>query len=578
MTTKVGLYAWLAIVMTVARAAIAAPSVPPNPRAYALLIGSNPGGPGQDTLRFAERDARRVRQVLTELGGYAPQNVTLLVHPGVPEVRDALEVLRARVEADHARGEDATLFFYYSGHARASAMNLGDATLELADLRARLTALPTALTIVVLDACQSGAFERVKGAAATQDFSFNSVTSLDTRGLAVMASSSSAELSQESERLHSSYFTNYLLVALRGAGDLNGDGLVSLDEAYRYAYGETLAATARTRVGGQHVSLETKLTGRGDVAVTYPANESSQLVLPDAFEGQVLLQTAAHHAVVAEVTKAKGAPLRLALPHGAYEAVVRKKGDAWECNVALNDNQTTTLDLSLCRAVPTDEGQAKGGASSGTRDSGVADLKFPEIDRKETWGIEAGLGGGPLHDDRYVEQLSNFGYRRSDYLWGPSRVDWSVSVSHRILGPVWALVRARQLDQRSFVRNSADSISEHMRRFGWTSYGFSLGARAVWEPSEVYGLYGQVEIGPALAAAKLQDSTTNPTIDESETYWGVFTEAAVGLQVNAWRYGGLFFEGDYAYAPVVTNLIGDTHDSGGFRFLVGIRARIWVRQ
>jgi hypothetical protein len=26
---------------------------------------------------------------------------------------------------------------------------------------------------------------------------------------------------------------------------------------------------------------------------------------------------------------------------------------------------------------------------------------------------------------------------------------------------------------------------------------------------------------------------------------------------------------------VVRDLIGDTHDSGGFRLLVGIRARIW---
>jgi hypothetical protein len=131
LTRKAALWTWLVAVTITARGALAAPAVAPNPRAYALLIGSNPGGPGQDTLRFAESDAHRVEEVLTEIGGYAPENVTLLPHPGTAEVRDALDGLRARVEADHARGEDATLFFYYSGHARARAMNLGGATLEL---------------------------------------------------------------------------------------------------------------------------------------------------------------------------------------------------------------------------------------------------------------------------------------------------------------------------------------------------------------------------------------------------------------------------------------------------------------
>jgi hypothetical protein len=550
--------------------------MPPNPRAYALVIGSNPGGAGQDTLRFAENDARRVKQVLTELGGYAPENVKLLAHPSTSDVGDALDRLKARVEADHASGQDATLFFYYSGHARANAMNLGEATLELTDLRARLTALPTALTIVVLDACQSGAFERVKGAAPAQDFSFNSVAALDTRGLAVMASSSSAELSQESERLGASYFTHYLVVGLRGAGDQNADGRVSLDEAYRYAYAETLAATARTRVGEQHVTLETKLTGRGDVAVTYPANESSQFHLPDAFQGQVLLQTAAHHVVVAELTKAKGAPLRLALPPAAYDAVVRRDGNAWACKVELKDNQTTTLDLAACQAVAPEEGQAKGAVSFPSRDSGVSQSRLPEPQQsREMWSIEAALGGGPQHNDGYVGQLGEFGYEKSTSFVGPDRIDWSISGSRRIAGPVSGLARIRQLDHMAFTRYSGDSDAQHERSFKWSSYGFSLGARAVWEPAEAVGLYGQLEIGPGVAVSKLEDRTTTPAVNRSENYWGFWTEAATGLQLNAFRYVGFFFEGNYIYAPLVENLIGDTHDSGGFRFLFGVRARIW---
>jgi hypothetical protein len=546
----------------------AAGALPSNPRAYALIVGSNRGGPGQVALKFAERDARRVRQVLTEIGAYAPENVKLLVAPTPEDVRGALDALKVQLEADQARGADATLFFFYSGHARANAMNLGDDALELADLRTRLTALPTALTIVVLDACQSGAFARVKGASAVADFSFNSVASLNTRGLAVMASSSSTELSQESDRLRSSYFTHYLLVALRGAGDENEDGRVSLDEAYRYAYAETLAATARTRVGGQHATLETKLTGQGDVAVTYPATESSQLVFPEAFEGQVLLQTRAHHAVVAEVTKVKGSPLRLALPPALYEGTVRRNGDVWSCGLDLKENQTTEFDLATCTSLTQEDGQAKGEVALRWPDDGDEEAHDRDASearyrrRQEAWTIDAAIGGGPLVSDGYVARLQEFGYSQKE-----AGMNWAVGASRRILGPVHALARLRQFDQRSFRRDE--------RSFEWTTYALSVGARATWDAGRAAFLYGQLELGPALGATHLRDSTTAQEIDDDQTHWGFFGEASAGLQMNAWRQGAIFLEGGYAYAPVVSNTLGDTHDGGGLRLLVGIRARIW---
>jgi len=89
----------------------------------------------------------------------------------------------------------------------------------------------------------------------------------------VLASSSGSELSQESEQLRSSYFTHHLLVGLRGAGDADHDGQVSIDEAYRYAYHQTLLATGRDRRRRPARQLEVDLratatsrcrTARGD--------------------------------------------------------------------------------------------------------------------------------------------------------------------------------------------------------------------------------------------------------------------------------------------------------------------------
>ena len=125
---------------------------------FAIVVGSIPGGPGQADLRYAEDDARRVGTVLTELGGYSRNQVDVIVHPTPDQLRDRLAKVAERVQAELAAGRQARVFFYYSGHARASAINLGSEELELPELRARLITLPTSLTIVVLDACQSGAF------------------------------------------------------------------------------------------------------------------------------------------------------------------------------------------------------------------------------------------------------------------------------------------------------------------------------------------------------------------------------------------------------------------------------------
>jgi hypothetical protein len=168
---------------------------------YALVVGSNTGGPGQSELHYAETDAARVGALLTELGGYTADQVDVMVHPTPAELRDRLAKLAVRVAADQAAGKQSRVFFYYSGHARASAIDLGDSEIPLVELRTRLFEIPSTLTVVVLDACQSGAFSRIRGAQRAADFSINSREHLDAHGVAVLASSTGSELSQESDQL-----------------------------------------------------------------------------------------------------------------------------------------------------------------------------------------------------------------------------------------------------------------------------------------------------------------------------------------------------------------------------------------
>jgi hypothetical protein len=202
---------------------------------YALLVGSNQPGEGQEALHWAREDANKFRELLIELGDYSPNNIIVLNDPGNRELEVAIQGFSKRLTRHRANGEQTVFTFYYSGHARAEALTLGPDEMSLETVRSLLEELPSTVKLVILDACQTGAISNIKGVTPTKDFSYNSVSRLNTSGMAVMASSSASELSQESARLGGSFFTHHLLVGLRGGADTDGNGLVTLSEIYAYA-------------------------------------------------------------------------------------------------------------------------------------------------------------------------------------------------------------------------------------------------------------------------------------------------------------------------------------------------------
>src|SRR5262245_43402839 len=125
--------AWAALTPGAVRAEPAATGV----AMYALVVGSNAGGAGQLALRYAEDDAQRVAATLVELGGYSADTVDVVVHPTPDALRARLDRLGARVTADRASGRQARVMFYYSGHARSTALDLGREEIALAELRQR---------------------------------------------------------------------------------------------------------------------------------------------------------------------------------------------------------------------------------------------------------------------------------------------------------------------------------------------------------------------------------------------------------------------------------------------------------
>jgi len=543
----------------------------PKPFAYGILVGSNRGGPGQNPLHYAGDDAKKMAAVLGELGRYGPGDMRVLLEPSASEVMSALDVIGQRLREHERKKEQAIVVFYYSGHAKANAVHLGGEQIEITALRDRLRTLPSTLTLVVLDACQSGTLHRTKGAAPAADFSYNSVARLTTQGIAVMASSNAQELSQESDELKGSYFTHHLVVALRGAGDLDHDGKVTLEEAYRYAYRRTLAATERTAVGAQHVTLETDLSGQGEVPLTFPAEAKSQLELPASLEGRVVIQQKSTSAIVAEIHKVGGAPIRVALASGDYDALVRVGSSVRSCPTTLIDHQIAQLDLGLglglgrCSVVSANElTRAKGeGDESPPQDRDKPldpTLEGPrERTERSRWVFELGVGGAHSENDAYAKRLSDFEYSRdrSTALQAVGLIARTFAEDHLAFG-----VEGHNLASAEFSRQND--------RVELGGFGIAAVARAAlpfdFARSGHFELYGQGRFGLASAT----ESITTSAKSSDETHFGYLVGGDFGLAIYG-RFIGGFISGGYDYAPIIKNALSDQHNMGGTHVLAGLR-------
>ena len=144
------------------------------------------------------------------------------------------------------------------------------------------------------------------------------------RGHAFLTSSAETESAQESDRIRASYFTHYLISGFRGAADLSGDGRVTLNEAYQFAFSETLGRTVDTSGGAQHPSYDINLSGTGDVVMTDVRQTTATLVLGEDLDGRFFVRNDAQELVV-ELYKPFGRKIELGLEPGVVRGAPRPR-------------------------------------------------------------------------------------------------------------------------------------------------------------------------------------------------------------------------------------------------------------
>jgi hypothetical protein len=328
-------------------------------RRFALVVAANDGGGDRQKLRYAETDAEAFSEVLAGLGGVDPKDRLLLVQPGATEFTRGFQEIDRAIQAARPDTERIELILYYSGHSDENGLLIGDHRVPYGDLKAQLEQVQADVRIAVLDSCASGAMTRMKGGTRRPPFLVDQTTQV--RGYAVLASSTESEAAQESDRVGASFFTHALITGLRGAADVSKDGRVTLNEAYQFAFAETLARTSKTLQGPQHPTYDIQLVGSGDLVMTDLRSTAAALYLGEAIEGRLWVRD--HRGrLVAELDKHRGEPIELGLAAGLYQVLFDRGGQRVAGPIQLVDGARAELDTTRLLPVAAESSTLRGDA------------------------------------------------------------------------------------------------------------------------------------------------------------------------------------------------------------------------
>ena len=283
----------------------------------AVIAGNNQGHASRPQLHYAGSDAAKFARVLVELGGVAQADLFLLQDQSAAALSKTFEQVRQRVLGFHQDpGARVVIVFYFSGHSDGVALELGRDRVTFSELRRWLASVGADVRIALVDSCQSGALLATKGGKPSAEFQIRLTDELASTGEVLLTSSAADEVALESSEIGGSFFTHHFVSGLRGAADISGDGLVTLTEAYQYAYARTVRTTGETVVGVQHPAYDYRLSGQGELVLAELSKRSGTLQLPSGFDRIVVIDVA-HAQVIAEVTA--GSRATIAVPPGRYE-------------------------------------------------------------------------------------------------------------------------------------------------------------------------------------------------------------------------------------------------------------------
>ena len=223
---------------------------------YALIIGNTEYiDPGLAQLSAPGKDAEDFARVLKDQDIGAFDHVKILLNQLSSTINESID------EFFDERKPDDLLVLYFSGHGVRD--ELGALYLAVKNsIRSRLrsTAIKSDYIrevmdqsrsrrqVLILDCCNSGAFNQ--GTKAATGVSIGTASAFEGGyGRIILTASDATQFAWEGDQVigetDNSLFTHYLVEGMEGEADLDGDGRITVDELYDYAYEKVQLATPR---------------------------------------------------------------------------------------------------------------------------------------------------------------------------------------------------------------------------------------------------------------------------------------------------------------------------------------------
>jgi hypothetical protein len=281
---------------------------------YAVIVGVADYPGTINDLNYTDDDAIDLRNALLALGNWKSENITLLTNSAA--TKDAIHTAIFDMAED--AGPNDLCLFSFSGHG-TTGMDIApideidgldeyivayDDDIRDDELSDWIDYLPTNKYVVLLDTCFSGG--QIKGMTAGRNINGNKLTpkgigstvpqkgdgfaadfavrgarvissseiqarDLDDLGRGVvLTSSDDDEESYETSNLQNGVFMYYIVEALSGAADTDGDGGISAEECYAYASPRAAAYTELAEDGPQHAQIYDAYPGELELSFTNP--------------------------------------------------------------------------------------------------------------------------------------------------------------------------------------------------------------------------------------------------------------------------------------------------------------------
>jgi hypothetical protein len=320
---------------------------------YALLAGNSEASGNYTALKYVKNDISSLKGILSDYCGFPGGNIVTLYNGTPADLSAALRSFCSRLNA--SKGD--LFLFYYSGHAEAACLKMGNSEYPLDSLKHEFAAISSDIRIGIFDACQSGNFTRTKGGKLDEPFLFREDEK--TKGQVLLSSSSINENAQESDALGGSVFTFYFVNALRGSADASGDGRVTLTEAYQYSYNRTIARTAGTPGGAQHPSYQFRIQGEGDIVLA-DLNVSTRGVILDRDVQGAITVVNEQNSVMADMNKEKGGSVLIALAAGRYQVYALSENRRYRADIEVKAHDIVHLMQRNFAPDAADAGRKKG--------------------------------------------------------------------------------------------------------------------------------------------------------------------------------------------------------------------------